>query len=237
MNTNQFLTTENIKAVGGLWPLVLCVFLILLLLVLVTFFLSQTRSFLNGLKNFRFKFFNAEASVNQPQNEPPKINTDTSPQEATSGQPKTVEKEVAPTDGKKEPELELDPEEEMCTLMFEGRLDEAERIFERLQSSENDPEERIKREAVYLRIRFQKGDISAQDKLHALEIRAKEKESICLGMIIRQDGQTRSKSGESRRGLYQVINDLLVAGLPNRCFRKYIIFGFIASSFRIESWW
>jgi hypothetical protein len=74
MNTNQFWNTENIKAVASLWPLALICFLILLLLVLVLFFLPQTRGFLNGLKNFRFKIFNAEASVNQPPSESPKTN-------------------------------------------------------------------------------------------------------------------------------------------------------------------
>jgi hypothetical protein len=165
MSTNQFWSAENIKAVASLWPLALFCFLILVLLATVIFFLPQTRNFLTGLKNFRFKFGSAEASMNQSSSGSPNSSSETPSQETTSGLPKSVEKNSALSDSQKQETLDLDPEYQMFLHLSNGMLDDAESDFKSLQLNEADPEVRTHREAVYLRLRFQKGDFCLSLKM------------------------------------------------------------------------
>jgi tetratricopeptide (TPR) repeat protein len=187
MNTNQFWNTENIKAVASLWPLALIIFLILVVFVVLIFFLPQTRKFLSGLNNLRLKIWQGEIAVNQPSTTPPKPDEESNVQEAATGAPKTERKEEVPSNVKNEPELDLDSEHGMYYYLFTGKLDDAEKVFQKLQSTTNDPEERVRREAAYLRQRFEKGDLSAQDRLHQLETRLKEGKSTLLGVVQRMD--------------------------------------------------
>src|ERR1017187_6483624 len=71
MDTHQLWNIDYIKAVATLWPLalvcfltLLLCFLALLLFVAIYFFRPQTRRLLNGLKNFKFKLWEIEISVN-----------------------------------------------------------------------------------------------------------------------------------------------------------------------------
>jgi hypothetical protein len=190
MNTNEFWTTEKIKAVASLWPLASIIFLFLVLVVALCFFLPQLRQLLNKLENLRLKMFGGELAMNQPATVPVKSVQDIENRETTSGVSKTVEKDAASPDVKKQPELELEPEIEMGLRLYEGKLDEAKKIFDKLQLETKEPEERIRHEAYYLQERFEKGDLAAQNKLHEFEERAKEAKSSMLAYVQRMDGLT-----------------------------------------------
>jgi tetratricopeptide (TPR) repeat protein len=188
MNTNQFWTADTIKAVGGLWPLALIVFLILGLIVLVIFFRPQAQKLLDNLRNFTFKRGNTEIVVNQP----PPVTQATADlgeaQQSASGLPKKAEVKRPVNETPAQPELELEPSSRLIYYMHSGELEKAERTFQELQSKEKDPEQRIRSEAHYLSMRFEKGDVSAEGKLQELEIRAKEFPST-LGVVKRARAQ------------------------------------------------
>src|ERR1017187_5490350 len=171
MNTNEFWTAEKIKATADLWPLALVVLLFLVLIVALCFFLPQIRQLLNKLENIRLKMPVGELAMNQPTATPKTNTVDAENQEPTSSVNKTAEMESAPPDVKKQPELELEPEVEMYLLLYEGKLDDSKRVFDKVQLETKEPEARIRREAHYLQQRFEKGDLSAQNKLHELEER------------------------------------------------------------------
>jgi Flp pilus assembly protein TadD len=187
MNTNQFWNAENIKAVAGLWPLGLIGFLTLVLVVILIFFLPQTRNFFTNLQNFRPKMWKTEFALNQPSMAPSKPDPVTYVQEPATSAPQPEKAKDAPSNVNDQPELDLDPEAEMYYHLDSGRLEDAEQIFQKLQSTSNDPEKRIQREARYLEERFEKGDLAAQNRLRELETRLKEVKTTSLGFVQRMD--------------------------------------------------
>jgi Flp pilus assembly protein TadD len=196
MNTNQFWTTENIKAIGELWPLALIIFLTLALIVVLVFFLPQTRKILNDIKTLKLQFWKTEVALNQPSIAATKADTETNAKEASTSAPKTETKEELPPKEKDQPEFDWNTERGMQIYLLTGELDNAEKTFKHLQSITDDPEERIRLEAYYLQERFEKGDSSAQEKLRQLEIRAKEVKSKRLGYVIRLDALCYVFSGD-----------------------------------------
>lgn len=187
MNTNQFWNAENIKAVASLWPLALIVLLTLVGIAILIFFLPQTRNFISGLKNLKIKFWTTELALNQPINTPLKPEVETNVKEAATSAPQIEKKEDEQANADNQPELDLNSDHGLYFYLVTGKLEEAEKVFQKLQSTTTDPEVRIRREAFYLQERFEKGDTSAQTKLHQLEIRGEEVKSGWLGYIKRMD--------------------------------------------------
>ena len=188
MNTNVNWTVDEIKAVASLWPLALIVFLTVILIILLFLFLPQIRQFIPNLKNLRVKGFGGEIAVNQPVVEQEKSAQITEAKGTASNAGKTSELEKVSLEVKKDDKPIIEVEDEMNFHLMMGRLDEAEKLFEKLQAETTDPSDRLKREVFYLMKRHVNGDGEAQNKLHEVEARAKESKSTWLGYIIRMDG-------------------------------------------------
>ena len=200
MNTNQFWNAETIKAIGGLWPLALFVFLTVFIVVVVIFFLPQSRRLLENVHHFHFKRGQTEISVNQPPVPEQKPSDEAESQGRGTASKQKPDEKPSTSEAPTEQELDLEPSVRLVYHLRDGELDKAEKVFQELQVKETDNKKRIHREAMYWQIRFEKGDADAESKLRQLEISSKEVPST-LGIVKRSRAACYLFARDFRRAL------------------------------------
>ena len=162
------MSTELIKAISGLWPLALIIFLI----ICVVIFNKQIAYLLNRLAKIHFRKGDTEFTIERQDekkatdNSQPKGLLEEGDQPNISNLPPiTEENELAYLNTISKEDLPF----ELLSAFFENNLDKAEEIFNKIQSIEKDQIKRFQNEAHYLYRRFSKGDTEALAKLKNLE--------------------------------------------------------------------
>lgn len=184
---------EQLKAIASLWKLVLAFAVSMGLVLLATVYREQSRLFLQRLARFKVKRGSTELSVNHDDeltSNDARGSAKALGRDQKAGPPAAI---VTPEDAPKlqepKPEgLEMEPSFGMWMALYDGRMDDAKVLFEKVQAAEKDPEQRLKTEASYLAFRFEKGDAGAQKQLQLLEEKAKQYPSA-LAAIKRADAE------------------------------------------------
>lgn len=172
-----------VQAIASLWKLVLGICVLAAMTLLATVYRPQSRLFFSRLAKFRFKRGQTEFSVNHTDADEPKPALESRGIQEVAPAPPSAQKSLPP-----EQEVQ-DEKTDWATQMYMGFYDEnlesAQRAFEKMQEAETRPDHKIQNEAVYLQMRYEKGDSEALQKLKDLAAKS-EAYPAMRGFVLRQ---------------------------------------------------
>jgi Flp pilus assembly protein TadD len=155
------MTPEHIKAIGGLWPLVL----IVLVGIFAIVYKEQLKRFIDRLSVVRLKRGSTEfelAGELQQTATKPELSQGETPS------PGPPAKDAGEDLAKSLPESLSDLLDEMAKSHQARDMQRLEKVFERIQDSETDAVEKLRHKIVYLYWRYDLGDTSAIEQLVTL---------------------------------------------------------------------
>jgi tetratricopeptide (TPR) repeat protein len=163
------MSLETLQAIASLWKLVAASAFAFGLVLLATIYREQSRVFLGRLAKFRFKRGQTELSVND--SESTAIQSSEPAAKEAAAPPPTLK--ASPPSSEENPD-ELNWAYRMYDAFYQQDLKSAREAFEKMQAEQTDPEQKIRNEARYWEIRFEKGDTGAQEKIKQLELAAQQ---------------------------------------------------------------